>query len=114
VKDELTNSKAILENITGQAVDAFSYPFGRFNQTVTALVKESGYKHAYTMNYPNHFDDHLTCGRIPIYFFDTASIVQQKLDGGAARTIHKQIGRFINTLSYGTILSNKLKVRNGN
>jgi len=113
LQDELTKSKEILENITERTIHDISYPFGRYNQTVLAEVTESGYKHAFTMNFPHQSDDQLKLGRIPIYFFETASLAKEKLNSGRVRTIHKNVGRFINSLSYGTILFNKLTGRDG-
>ncbi|MGC8555080.1 MAG: polysaccharide deacetylase family protein [Candidatus Acidulodesulfobacterium sp.] len=45
---ELIASKAYLENITGSAVDFFSYPFGSYNANVMRAVKNAGYTAAFT------------------------------------------------------------------
>ena len=45
-KDELIRSKRILEETLGERRDFFSYPFGRYNNTVISLLKEHGFKAA--------------------------------------------------------------------
>ena len=45
---ELIASKAYLENITGSAVDFFSYPFGVYSANVMRAVKNAGYAAAFT------------------------------------------------------------------
>ncbi len=45
---ELIASKAYLENVTGSAVEFFSYPFGAYNANVMRAVKNAGYTAAFT------------------------------------------------------------------
>lgn len=47
-KNEIADSKPILEKIIGQPIISFCYPAGKFNDAVVALVKSSGYKYATT------------------------------------------------------------------
>lgn len=46
LRDELVNSKKILEEKIGKQVDLFSYPGGDYNDHVIELVKEAGYQAA--------------------------------------------------------------------
>lgn len=48
---EITESKRILESITGTKVTTFAYPAGRFNSTVIKAVKDGGYQGAVTTKY---------------------------------------------------------------
>ncbi|MEJ2491156.1 MAG: polysaccharide deacetylase family protein [Desulfuromonadales bacterium] len=53
-REEIFSSKAQLEEITGQEIDLFSYPFGRkseYNRVTLALCKEAGFRRA-AANYP--------------------------------------------------------------
>jgi len=50
VKKEIFKSKEILERRLGVRVDTFSYPEGRFNETIKELVKDAGYKVAVATN----------------------------------------------------------------
>lgn len=45
-RQEIRNSKAALEDILGQAVPHFAYPFGNWNQKVRNAVMEAGYSGA--------------------------------------------------------------------
>lgn len=46
-KKEIEDSKKILEDHLGVAVDFFSYPYGDLNEEIVALVKAGGYKAAF-------------------------------------------------------------------
>lgn len=48
LEKEVKESRKILEENLGQAVEGFSYPFGYFNERVITAVKNAGYKWAVT------------------------------------------------------------------
>ena len=48
---ELVNSKRYLEKLMGHAVVDFAYPSGKFNQTVIAALRQTGYDTAVTELY---------------------------------------------------------------
>lgn len=48
-KSELLDSKNILELLTGQRIDYFSYPGGDYNEGLKKLAKECGYKMCFTI-----------------------------------------------------------------
>lgn len=48
-REEITDSKAILEDITGQEVVSFCYPGGAYTSVHPNLVKEAGYRFARTV-----------------------------------------------------------------
>lgn len=50
---ELTESKAKLEEELGHAIDYIAYPTGTYNLHIAQLVKEAGYKAAFTIKYGN-------------------------------------------------------------
>lgn len=41
---EIKDSKLYLEKLTGKSVNSFCYPYGEYNQQVSAIVKEAGFK----------------------------------------------------------------------
>jgi peptidoglycan/xylan/chitin deacetylase (PgdA/CDA1 family) len=45
-KQELTQSKSLLEDILCRPIDTFSYPYGYWNEHTVSLVREAGYKTA--------------------------------------------------------------------
>ncbi|MBF0522608.1 MAG: polysaccharide deacetylase family protein [Candidatus Omnitrophica bacterium] len=53
-KDEVFNSKRILEQRLGSPVDYFAYPQGGFNEQIITFVKQAGYKGACTTNRGNN------------------------------------------------------------
>lgn len=112
IRSELLGSKEVLENITGRTINMMSYPFGKYNDNVLTLVKDAGYKRSFTMRFPKLSDNPLTIGRVPVYFFDIPVFVHQKLNGTRWRTFHSGLGRFINQLSGGTTILNRLTNRN--
>lgn len=50
---ELTESKTKLEEELGHAIDYIAYPTGTYNLHIAQLVKEAGYKAAFTIKYGN-------------------------------------------------------------
>jgi peptidoglycan/xylan/chitin deacetylase (PgdA/CDA1 family) len=46
---EIAQSKAQLQEILGQDVSLFAFPYGDHDQTVVDLCREAGYAHAYTI-----------------------------------------------------------------
>jgi peptidoglycan/xylan/chitin deacetylase (PgdA/CDA1 family) len=68
--DEITHSKSRLEKEFQQSIDHFCYPYGKYNQEITKIVKESGFKTATSSNRgviqnPNNLFE---LKRIPITF----------------------------------------------
>lgn len=47
-KKEIEGSKKILEDKLGVEIDYFCYPYGDYNKQVKELVKEAGYKYAFS------------------------------------------------------------------
>lgn len=55
-REEIFESKKILEEKFGQPVRVFAYPFGDFNDWIETLVKEAGYDLARSFTQPNDPD----------------------------------------------------------
>ena len=53
IRAELLNSKMLLEENLGHAVDYFAYPTGTYNLHIANISKDVGYKAAYTIKYGN-------------------------------------------------------------
>src|SRR5690606_15912954 len=47
-RNEITLNKIFLENLTGKKIAFFAYPSGRFNEKTIGVLKEAGYKAAFT------------------------------------------------------------------
>ncbi|MGP1585824.1 MAG: polysaccharide deacetylase family protein [Schwartzia sp. (in: firmicutes)] len=53
LRQEITASKADIERRLGKQVDFLAYPTGTYNLHIAAIVKEAGYKGAFTVHYGN-------------------------------------------------------------
>ncbi len=49
-RGQIVDSKAVLEGKLGRRVDYFAYPSGGFSEGIKAMVREAGYKAAFTTN----------------------------------------------------------------
>lgn len=102
LREELSLSRKILEDITGQPVRLLSYPFGRYDRRITDAAQSCGYSHGFTMTFPEKRDDNLAMGRYPVYFYDTPFSVRQKLAGGRLYRFERLKAAATNRLSCGT------------
>ena len=53
LRTELVDSKKKIEKELGHSVDYMAYPTGTYNLHIAELVKEAGYKAAFTIKYGN-------------------------------------------------------------
>ena len=106
---ELESSRGDLEDILGRAVTSISYPFGRFNDTVTETAAAAGYREGYSMRFPTSYDGPLSRGRYPVYGFDTPWSVCQKLSQGSTYYLSRALSAVIGNLSRGTGLLNRMR-----
>ena len=53
IRSELLNSKVVLEENLGHAVNFLAYPTGTYNLHIAGLAKDVGYKGAFTIKYGN-------------------------------------------------------------
>ncbi len=104
---ELTRSKQLLEQILGRTVDQISYPFGRINDLVTKLARESGYVTGFTTQFPIDSDNSMTRGRYPVYAFDIPKMVRSKMHPGPSQRVQRMGASLISCLARGTNLYQK-------
>ncbi|MCK5126707.1 MAG: polysaccharide deacetylase family protein [candidate division Zixibacteria bacterium] len=102
---ELTNSKNILEDITGKSVNGLSYPFGRYNKVVTFTALETGYNYGVALDKPLISIDHdsFTLFRTPLYRIDDYFSILSKLKHNSKLETRKN--NIINALASGTIIT---------
>jgi len=83
LKDEIYNSKKILEDKLGHSVDGFCYPGGAFNDKARSTVIDSGYKFAMVNNPGKRFPNSdpfavkrlrisRNCGNLFIFWVETS------------------------------------------
>jgi peptidoglycan/xylan/chitin deacetylase (PgdA/CDA1 family) len=69
--DELSNSKAALEQMLGKNIDFIAYPCGSYHQDTLSLVRKAGYTGGFSVRQGNAlFKDTLAIRRIPIFSYD--------------------------------------------
>ncbi|MCB2229129.1 polysaccharide deacetylase family protein [bacterium] len=106
LKRELQESKAELEQATGERVTDLSYPFGRVDERVEQFARQTGYTTGYTMKLPAASDPPLRTGRVPVYGFDSPGAVVRRIRG---RRVAVVTAKLTHALSGGTILLNRLR-----
>jgi len=111
LKQELEDSRKVLQDLAGQEVDRISYPFGRCDRRVIDEVQRVGYRCGFTMRFPQINDQPLTLGRVPVYAFDTPWSIGRKLDSGFVQQVERFKTDTVNRLSGGTIWLNRLRRR---
>jgi peptidoglycan/xylan/chitin deacetylase (PgdA/CDA1 family) len=107
IKEEIENSKKELEDILGDRVDFFSYPFGRYNTQVVKIAMEAGYKLTFT-SVPI-VTDHNVIGRIGVFLIDGIREFENKLYKDKKEYFHEvRKSRIINFFSRGTWMWKKI------
>jgi peptidoglycan/xylan/chitin deacetylase (PgdA/CDA1 family) len=103
LSEEIKGSKECLERHLG-SITLFSYPFGRYNARVREVVKAAGYRLAFTSLPPKSGEpiDPFAYPRIPVHLIDSLSSIKRKL---SLNPKEYRKDRFINFLSWGTILT---------
>lgn len=68
LEQEVTGSRKLLEQVLGQRVDAFCYPYGAWDSRVASVVKKAGYDVAFTVDLGgvSAGDDPYQLKRVPI------------------------------------------------
>jgi peptidoglycan/xylan/chitin deacetylase (PgdA/CDA1 family) len=80
-RDEMTESKQILESIIHGKISSFAYPYGKFNNDSVVAAKDADYQLACTVR-PGWFGSEknsLLVRRITIFANDSASTLARKL-----------------------------------
>lgn len=81
LNQELLNSKQALQDLLGQEVTEFAYPYGLYNDSIIEAVRSAGYKSAFTTQsgWTLTDSDPFRLRRITLYANDTASSFIRKL-----------------------------------
>jgi peptidoglycan/xylan/chitin deacetylase (PgdA/CDA1 family) len=80
LRREVADSKHQLEDLLGEEVNTFAYPFGYLNRRVRAAVVEAGYKLAFTtVPGMNHWQDPYAIRRTEFNEVDSPSFYRWKL-----------------------------------
>jgi len=77
LEKELSDSKKAIEDITGEEVDAFSFPYGRYNQITAEAAFEAGYRRLFGLGSSSSEG---VIPRVPIYRIDSVAAVLRKVE----------------------------------
>ncbi len=83
VRNEITRSKLYLEDLTSQEITSLSYPHGKYNNKIKAIVHDVGYKLAFSSNFNcnKKNENKFSLSRTEIWNSDSLEIFNQKLLG---------------------------------
>lgn len=72
---EIAQSREQLQQLIGDRVDSFCYPYGDYNPRVAQMVREAGYQVACTVRkgWVSPYSDPLTLPRVPVAYSDGAT-----------------------------------------
>lgn len=109
-KKEIVDSKKQLEDLVGQEVKYFSYPFGRFDREAVDLVREAGYQAAFG-GVPTRVSDNnlFTIPRKPLNVFDNFYTLDMKIRSSRLSWMEFSKARVIEMYS---ALTSRVKGRN--
>ncbi len=81
-KNEIFESKRLLEEKLNKKVNFFAYPYGDYNDEVVSLVVQAGYKLAFGTKVGSdlHASEKYFLKRVPINGFDSFDVFKAKLD----------------------------------
>lgn len=105
---ELTDSRKILEDKSGQEISHLSLPFGRYDNRIAQIAKDAGYQKIFSMN-PFDGEGGFVCGRYGVYLIDNLKSFSHKLIDGYGNSFEKHKLRIYNALSAGTIIVKGLR-----
>jgi peptidoglycan/xylan/chitin deacetylase (PgdA/CDA1 family) len=69
-REEITRSKAELEAMTGEPVQGFAYPHGRYTADAVGLVREAGFRYACAVRPQPDGPDPFLLPRVPVGDWD--------------------------------------------
>lgn len=106
VKEELRESKRIIERIVQAPVTSLAFPLGLWNERVLKLAKECGYVHFSAYNYHNKIGERPEITPVTaIYPFDSEYDMRVKLVDGSLRSQSLLRSRIIPHFAKGSPLA---------
>jgi peptidoglycan/xylan/chitin deacetylase (PgdA/CDA1 family) len=105
LKDELTRSKAVLEDKTGKPARFISFPFGRHNRRVVDAAQEAGYERGLAFwRRPESDPDGFVVESRAVYSFDPIASIPFKFKDGIRGRSEAFKQRVVNTCSWGCVI----------
>ncbi|MFP4014056.1 MAG: polysaccharide deacetylase family protein [Chitinispirillaceae bacterium] len=101
LKKELQDSKFILEDITGTAVNSISFPFGSWNRRVWDTAREIGYEHGTAYRGHSKAPPELL-PVLGVYHFDKAEDILAKAFSGKSLSVSRTLALIMSHFSKGS------------
>ncbi len=103
---ELDRSKSAIEDNLGISVQSFSYPFGRYDGRIKCLIRDAGYRAAFSLypSQPNEQIDSFALRRNGVYIIDTRGAILRKLERRLLSWFEEMKCRMINGVAVATPL----------
>lgn len=113
--NEITGSRAVIEQHIGGRVRSFSYPFGRYDEEVRSMVMDAGYEVAFSLYPPcsNEVVDPYALRRNGVYIIDTSFSISCKLRRNPLFWFEEMKCRAINGVALLTPLFKRFSARPG-
>ncbi|HJV26275.1 MAG TPA: polysaccharide deacetylase family protein [Aromatoleum sp.] len=94
--DEVSNSKAALEDMLGREVQSFAYPYGLFDERCEEAVRRAGYRAACTTRTGWALRDRnpMQLRRLSIFNSDTPSSLARKLSFGSNDASWRDVAQY--------------------
>ena len=85
LEDELSGSKAELEDMLGKPIDYLAYPFGHYDERVMATSKKAGYHAAFSVQpgFNRRDIDRFRIRRLDVFGTDTPAMLKRKIHFGS-------------------------------
>lgn len=104
---ELTESKKMLNELTGTDISLFAFPHGDHNETLIDLAHEAGYQRVFTLSHKPAFstDNEFATGRVDVYMDESLFDFELKLLGAyrwlsSAFRIKRKLSDIISVLPF--------------
>lgn len=111
IKQELQQSKSVLEDNLSEPVATLSYPFGKCTDDVCKIAQNCGFKVAVSLGMePRESINWYNLPRIGVYLFDILPVFKNKFNQIRSDVhFYFQMQQIISKFSYGSVVFNKLR-----
>jgi peptidoglycan/xylan/chitin deacetylase (PgdA/CDA1 family) len=111
IRSEAGQSKEHLEDMIGETIVSFCYPYGRYTERVKSIIRDAGYAYAIrNLNLSKRQrSEPLAMMRRSIYLTDSEKVFREKVNLPFIPSLHSLEETIIQKGAYASILINRLK-----
>ncbi len=107
IREEIVTSRRVIEDILGEDIKFFSFPFGRWRREAVDIALDSGYTETFT-SVPIKTEQRGISGRWGVYIIDPPEIITMKQKESSFANLEAAKLRIINRFSNGTYFARKV------